>query len=241
MPLLEIKGLHKYFGGLRAVCDVSLCIEEGEVLALIGPNGAGKTTIFNVVTGFLPADAGEVIFGGEDVLGLRPHEICAKGIARTFQIVRPFLAMSVLDNVTVAALLRNKSINQAQKKAEGVLEFLGLSEKAHLPASALTLPDRKRLEVARALATDPRILLLDEVMAGLTPLEIDHFVELLKIVNQRGITIFLIEHVMRGVMALSQRVAVLNYGRKIAEGSPEEVTTNREVIEAYLGEEFLSA
>lgn len=237
MALLEVIGVTKYFGGLTAVYDVSIRIEEGEIVALIGPNGAGKTTLFNILTGFLPADSGRVTFQGEDILGLKPHEICAKGMVRTFQIVRPFFTLPVLDNVMVGALLRNKSMDQARKRSMEILEFLGLAEKANLPASALTLPDRKRLELARALATEPQILLLDEVMAGLTPTEVDHIVTLLRKINRQGVTIFLVEHVMRAVIALSQRVIVLNYGRKIAEGSPEEVATNREVIEAYLGEE----
>lgn len=241
MSLLELKGVSKNFGGLKAVNRVSFSLEEGEILGIIGPNGAGKTTLFNTLTGFYKPDEGEVWFKGEKLLDLKPHQICQKGMVRTFQIVKPFLELTTLENVMIAALNRTKLIREATEKALQTIEFVGLKDKAETLATGLTLPHRKRLELARALATEPKLLLLDEVMAGLTPTEVDELIRLLKEVNRRGMTILLIEHVMRGVMALSKRVVVLNYGEKIAEGVPEEVVKNRQVVEAYLGEEFGNA
>ena len=241
MSLLELKRVSKNFGGLKAVSQVSFDLEEGEILGIIGPNGAGKTTLFNTITGFYKADDGEVWFEGERLIDLKPHQICKKGMVRTFQIVKPFLELTVLENVVVAALNRTKQVQEATGKAFETIEFVGLKDKVDTLATGLTLPHRKRLELARVLATEPKLLLLDEVMAGLTPTEVDDLIRLLKEVNKKGITILLIEHVMRGVMALSKRVVVLNYGEKIAEGVPEEVVKNRQVIEAYLGEEFGNA
>jgi branched-chain amino acid transport system ATP-binding protein len=241
LSLLELRGVCKNFGGLKAVSQISLDLEEGEILGIIGPNGAGKTTLFNTITGFHKPDEGEIRFGEGSLIGLKPHQICQKGMVRTFQIVKPFLQLTVLENVVVAALNRTRNVQEATAKAFETIEFVGLNDKADTLATGLTLPHRKRLELARALATDPRLLLLDEVMAGLTPTEVDELIRLLKKVNEKGITILLIEHVMRGVMALSNRVVVLNYGEKIAEGIPEAVVKNRQVIEAYLGEEFGNA
>ena len=241
LPLLELKEVNKNFGGLKAVSQVSFELNGGEILGIIGPNGAGKTTLFNVITGFLKPDSGEVWFNGEKTVGLKPHQVCKKGMVRTFQLVKPFIELTVLENVVVAALNRAKTIKEAREKALRTIELVGLKEKTNTLSSGLTLGHRKRLELARTLATEPKLLLLDEVMAGLTPTEVDELIRLLKEVNHRGVTILLIEHVMRGLMALSRRVVVLNYGQKIAEGVPGEVVKNRQVIEAYLGEEFAGA
>jgi branched-chain amino acid transport system ATP-binding protein len=238
---LELKDVCKNFGGLKAVSEVSFELEHGEILGIIGPNGAGKTTVFNTITGFFKPDAGEIWLSGETLVNLKPHQICQRGVVRTFQLVKPFLQLTVLDNVVVAALNRTKIVKEANEKALETIDFVGLGEKRDNLATGLTLPDRKRLELARTLATEPKLLLLDEVMAGLTPTEVDALIRLLTKVNQKGVTILLIEHVMRGLMALSKRVVVLNYGVKIAEGIPEEVVKNRLVIEAYLGEEFGNA
>jgi branched-chain amino acid transport system ATP-binding protein len=224
-----------------AVGDLSFELEKEEILALIGPNGAGKTTVFNCLSGFLPPNEGEVYLEGKKLGGLQPFQICQMGMARTFQIVKPFLTISVLDNVVVGALSKEKSTSTARKKSLEIIEFVGLSSWTYKAAQGLPLPLRKRLELARALATQPKVLLLDEVMAGLNPTEVDELIALLMEVNRQGVSIFLIEHVMRGVMALSKRVIVINYGVKIAEGTPEEVVKNKDVIEAYLGREFLSA
>ncbi len=233
--------MSRSFGGLKAVSQVSFELEKGEILGIIGPNGAGKTTLFNLITGFLKPDSGEVWFNGENIIGLKPHQICQRGMVRTFQLVKPFVELTVLENVEVAALNRTKTIREAREKAIRTIELVGLKEKMHMPSSGLTHGHRKRLELARTLATEPTLLLLDEVMAGLTPTEVDELIRLLKEVNHRGVTILLIEHVMRGLMALSKRVVVLNYGQKIAEGKPSEVVKDRQVIEAYLGEEFSGA
>ncbi|MBI2555461.1 MAG: ABC transporter ATP-binding protein, partial [Candidatus Rokubacteria bacterium] len=216
--MLEVRGLSKRFGGLQAVCDLSLSMAEGEVLGLIGPNGAGKTTAFNLISGFLVPDSGEIKFRGRSVVGLRPHQICHLGLTRTFQLVRPFPHLSVLENVKVGALARTASVREAAGKARHVLEEVGLLAKVEVHAGELTLAERKRLELARALATEPVLLLLDEVMAGLTATETERIVELIRAINRRGVAILLIEHVMRAVMSLSGRIIVLNYGERIAEG-----------------------
>ena len=237
MALLEVRSLGKSFRGLRAVANASFEVPEGGLMALIGPNGAGKTTIFNMVAGVYAPDAGEIVFAGSRIHGLRPHRICAAGIGRTFQIVKPFAGLSVLDNVIVGALRREPSVPRARDVAQGILRKLDLLAKKDLPASSLTLPDRKRLEVARALATGPRLLLLDEVMAGLRPTECDQMVEVFRDLNRGGLTILLIEHVMRAVMALAQQVVVLHHGEIIARGAPGEVVRDPAVLECYLGED----
>ena len=239
MPaLLEVEGLSKSFSGLRAVRDLTFAVGEGEIVALIGPNGAGKTTCFNLIAGIYRPDAGIVRLVGQRIDGQRPDQICRAGIGRTFQLVKPFAGLSVLDNVVVGALNARRTVAEARRLAEEVLDLLGLFAKRSHPAASLTLPERKRLEVARALATGPRLLLLDEVMAGLRPTEVDLMVQVLRDLNSgRGITILLIEHVMRAVMALSLRVIVMHHGEVIAQGTPDEVTRNPAVIESYLGEE----
>jgi branched-chain amino acid transport system ATP-binding protein len=238
MSLLEVHAISKSFRGLKAVSDASFEIPEGSINALIGPNGAGKTTIFNMIAGVFPPDSGSIVFQGKEIQGLRPDQVCAAGIGRTFQIVKPFAGLSVLENVMVGAFLRESSAAGARKVATQILERLQLAAKRDLPASSLTLPDRKRLEVARALATRPRLLLLDEVMAGLRPTETDQIVEVFRDLNRKyGTTILLIEHVMRAVMALAQHVGVLHHGEVIARGTPEQVVRDPAVLECYLGEE----
>ncbi len=232
---LVVEGLSKRFGGLRAVQDVSFSVREGETLALIGPNGAGKTTSFHLITGFHRADAGSVTAFGRELVGLKPHQICAHGLARTFQVARPFGAMTVLANVMTGAFLRDKRPEVARAKAEEAIDFVGLTPKAQSPARDLTTIDQRRLEMARALATEPRLLLLDEVMAGLNPSEIDQAVALVGKLSARGLTIVIVEHVMRAIMAVARHIVVLAHGQKIAEGGPQEVVANPEVIRAYLG------
>jgi branched-chain amino acid transport system ATP-binding protein len=232
---LVVRGLSKRFGGLRAVQDVSFTIQENETVALIGPNGAGKTTSFHLITGFHRPDSGSVLAYGREIVGLRPHDICAHGVARTFQVAKPFGAMTVLANVMTGAFLRDKHAAVARDKAREVIEFVGLSAREQTPAKDLTTIDQRRLEMARALATQPRLLLLDEVMAGLNPAEIDQAVGLIGKLSQRGLTIVIVEHVMRAIMAVARRIVVLDHGQKIAEGTPKEIVENPEVVRAYLG------
>lgn len=238
MALLEVQQLVKDFGGLRANDYVDLQLQEGEIVGLIGPNGAGKTTLFNCIAGFYPPTSGRVIFKGEDITGLPANEICRRGIARTFQIVRVFKELPVLDNVLVGAFNRTNSTAKARAKAMEVLEFCGLASKRALLAGGLTIADKKRLEVAKALATGPSLLMLDEAMAGLNQTETAEAVALIKKIQKAGLTIILVEHVMEVVMPISKRVVVLEYGRKIAEDTPEKVINNEEVIKAYLGDKY---
>ena len=240
--LLTIDAVSKRFRGLVAVDRLSFEVPAGGIFAVIGPNGAGKTTLFNMIAGAFAPDSGAISFAGERIDGLAPDKICRRGIGRTFQIVRPFPALSVEDNVIVGALLHRRHVVDARALAHAVLRRLDLYDKRAQRASSLTLPDRKRLEVARALATDPKLLLLDEVMAGLRPTETDRIVAILKELNRdTGLTILLIEHVMRAVMALAARILVLHHGAAIAQGTPEQVVRDPAVIHSYLGAEDVSA
>jgi branched-chain amino acid transport system ATP-binding protein len=238
MSLLEVREVTKRFGGLLALNRVSCTIEQGQITGLIGPNGAGKTTLFNLIAGEFSPDAGRILFQGEPIHHLPSNAICKRGIARTFQMVRPFLRLTTLGNVIVAVVFgraHSPSQRQAAAMARRWLEFMGLEEKAEVPASGLTLAERKRLEIARALATEPRLLLLDEAIAGLNPAEVGQIMDRIREVRRLGVTIVLIEHVMKAVLGLSDTVIVLNHGEKIAEGPPQKVANDAEVVQAYLG------
>jgi len=235
---LDVRGLSKWFGGLAANRDVDFSVEEGEIVSIIGPNGAGKSTLFNCITGFYRASSGNVMFYGRDITNLGADKICKMGIARTFQIVQVISDMTVLENVVTGALLHYQRIRPAVNKAEEILTFTGLYEKKDYLATELTIADKKRLEVSMALATQPRLLMLDESMAGLTKVELQQIIDLIKMIRKKGMTLVVVEHVMEAVMKISDRVIVLNSGKKIMEGTPKEVVSNPEVIQAYLGEKY---
>ncbi len=241
-PMLKLDDVTKRFGGLVAVNSVSFNLQAGEVLGLIGPNGAGKTTLFNCISGTFAPEEGNITFGGEPITGLPPHMVCGRGLARTFQIVKPFVALSVVDNVMVGAFRNTNSTSAARDAAREVVEFVGLGRFADQKAGNLTTAGRKRLELAKALATNPRLLLLDEVMAGLTPTESTEIVQLIRRVStERGVTLLVIEHVMKAIMALSDRIAVLHHGELIAIDVPNMIASDEKVIEAYLGKEYAHA
>ncbi|MDR3044237.1 MAG: ABC transporter ATP-binding protein [Desulfovibrio sp.] len=241
MSLLQVQEVTMRFGGLIAVNDLSLEIGRGQILGLIGPNGAGKSTAFNCVAGLYKPTEGRILFDGEDVTGQKPWDLCKKGLARTFQIVKPFQSMTVLDNVTVGAFAVTDHRDEARDRAMEVLRLLGMGGKGRALPGSLTIADRKRLEIARALATDPKLLLLDEVMAGLRPTEVDEMIDIIRALRERGMTIFVIEHIMRAIMALSDEIVVIHFGQKICRGKPEQVARDENVIKAYLGENYGTA
>jgi branched-chain amino acid transport system ATP-binding protein len=241
MKILELQKVRKYFGGIKAVESFSLDVGEGDIVGLIGPNGAGKSTLFNCVAGVFPPTAGEILFLGEKISGQKPWDLCHRGLARTFQIVKPFASRSVLYNVMVGAFATTDKRSEAETRAREVLQHLHMDDKKDQRAGNLTIADRKRLEIARALATRPKLLLLDEVMAGLRPTEVDEMVAIIKRLREGGMTIFVIEHIMRAIMALSDRIAVLHFGTKIAEGTPQQIARDERVIKAYLGEDYGAA
>jgi len=235
-PLLELKSVTKAFGGLTANNNVSFQVQPGEIVGLIGPNGAGKTTLFNVISGYYAPTDGQILFNGRDISGKPPYVLAGEGIGRTFQVVKPFPGLTVLENVLIAAFLRYPRRAQAEEQAWKILETTGLADRAHLSAAGLTLAGRKRLEIGKALALEPSFLLLDEVVAGLNPTEVDLTIELILKLRDQGVTILIVEHIMRVIMRICDRLVVLNFGEKIAEGTPKEISENPSVIEAYLGE-----
>jgi len=238
VSFFEVRDVVKNFGGLRAVDHLSFSVEQGEIFGLIGPNGSGKTTIFNLINGFYPLTAGEIYFKGQRIDKLPTHKICELGIGRTFQVVKPLKRMTVLENVMAGAFLRTNSMVRARTKALEVLDFCGLMHRKDVEAKSLTIADRKRLEIARALATEPTLLLLDETAAGLNPKETEEAISLIQKIRDAGITIIIVEHVMKVIMGISDRVLAINFGREIATGTPREVAGHPEVIKAYLGETY---
>jgi branched-chain amino acid transport system ATP-binding protein len=239
MSILESQGVTKIFGGLVAVDNVDFRVEKGEIVGLIGPNGAGKTTFFNIISGFYRPDKGDVLFNGTSIVGMKPHRICKLGMTRTFQIVKPFPELTVLENVMMGAFNHRAKAAASRAKAMEVMELLGLAERAGDLAGNLPVAGRKRVEIAKALATEPQLMLLDEVMAGLTPAEMRQMIETVRRIRDAGVTMVIVEHVMPVIMNLCDRIYVLHHGEKIAEGTPEEIVSNRNVMEAYLGEDFM--
>lgn len=238
--ILRTRKLTKYFGGLAAIKEVDLEVRRGEIFGLIGPNGAGKTTLFNLISGVYLPDGGTIEFQGRGFTGIRrPHQVCQLGIGRTFQVVKPFGSLTVLENVMIGVFSKVRGADQAKREASEILDGVGMGGKKRMMARSLTLPDRKRLEFARALATRPDLLLLDEVMAGLTPSEVDETLVLIRKIRERGVTFFVVEHVMHAIMSLSDRIAILHHGEKIMEGTPQEVAKDKRVIKAYLGKEYV--
>jgi len=238
MSIFEARNIVKYFGGLAAVNGVSFKVEKGEIFGLIGPNGSGKTTVFNLINNYYPLTSGDIFFHGKSIKGLKTHTICHLGIARTFQVVKPLARMTVLENVTASAFCRVNTIKAAQTLALEAIEFCGLENYKDQRAKGLPIGLRKRLEITRALATQPELILLDETAAGLNPKELNQAIELIKEINRRGITIIIVEHIMKVIMTISNRILAINHGQPIAKGTPEEVSRNADVIKAYLGEEY---
>jgi branched-chain amino acid transport system ATP-binding protein len=236
--LLDVSHLGKRFGGVQAVNDLSLDVAEGEIVGLIGPNGSGKTTTFHLITGFHRPDAGRIQFAGRDITGAAPYQVCASGVARTFQVARPFREMTVLANVVAATLLRHPGRVEATARAEAIVARVGLEPRAAMLAGALTTIDQRRLEVARALGTEPRLILLDETMGGLTPTEVSDAMRLITSLREQGLTLLVVEHVMRAIMTLSDRIVVMDQGRRIATGTPREIASHPDVVKAYLGTEY---
>jgi len=238
MALLDIQNVSKHFGGLKAVDQLDLTIEKGQIYGLIGPNGAGKSTLFNCVAGSYAPTSGKILYNGEDITGWKPWNICRNKIARTFQIVKPFQTKTVLFNAMVGSFIRTSNTSEAEDMAMEVLKKFHLADKCNVLAKNLTIAERKKLEVARAMATDPDMLLLDECMAGLRPNEVDETLDIIREIRDRGVTIFMIEHIMRAIMSVSDRITVIQFGRKIRDGAPQEVANDERVIKAYLGESY---
>ncbi|MGC8657937.1 MAG: ABC transporter ATP-binding protein [Desulfomonilaceae bacterium] len=238
MAFFKVQEIVKFFGGLAAVNGVSFEVQQGEICGLIGPNGSGKTTIFNLINGYFPLNKGEIIFQDEKISGLKPHQICQRGIGRTFQVVKPLKRMTVLDNVIASAFLRRHSRTEAQRLAEETIEFCGLTQYKDKLAKSLPIASRKRLEITRALATQPKLLILDETAAGLNPSELDEAIELIKKIRESGITIIIVEHIMKVIMTIADYIVAIDHGMVIAKGTPAQVASDREVVKAYFGEDY---